>query len=248
MDRKQHKPLTKKERKKPQKGNPLGKSIMQRQALHDFIRKSLVPAKENEGKGLGFRLKNEGFRTPSGETDIGLASSLMSPNTVYRFKLQGFSTIVATAGSIVNVAIPFDPSSNGFNFSEWSALSGLFDEVRLYSFGVQACTYANTTVSLVNAPLLIGTNLTVSTAPGTEGPVATLTDAKYHPTAITNAMGWAHTFVNKGEIGWSLTSSVTVTPYAGCPGSFQLYSAAQTAASNVAKVLVWGIYDLRARA
>lgn len=213
--------------------------------LRTHIATGLV-GKSSEAKGI--ILRNENPRVSSGEPDNSMASALTSPNVVYSFKLQGFSTIVSTGGSIINFSIPFDPSSSGYNFSEWASLAALFSEVRLHSFRVEVCMYDLTFLTAgALAPLVIGSNLVSSAAPGTEGAVAALTDAVYHPPLNRSARGWTHRFVNSGLIGWSATSSVTVTPYAGCPGSFQCYSAGFPMSSNVGKVLVQGIYQFRAR-
>jgi len=194
----------------------------------------------------GTRLTNHGFLPSFSEPDNSLAQSLTSPNVVYMFKLQGFSTITTSSGTIA-VSISFDPSSTGYNFSEWTNLAALFDEVKLHSFSVQVCSYFNQTASQLGTPILIGTNLVSSSSPGTEGAVATLTDALYHSPNMTNASGFTHTFMNKGIIGWSTTSSLTVTPYAGCPGSFQLFSSGGTTTFTEFKVLVRGVYAFRAR-
>jgi len=213
--------------------------------LRLHITDGLVPKMSGETKGVV--LRNEFPLVSIGEPDNSMASALTSPNVIYTFKLQGFSTLVSTGGSVINSFVQFDPSSAGYNFSEWASLAALFSEVRLHSFTVEVCMYDQTFVTGSLAPLVIGTNLVTSAAPGTEGAVAALTDSTYHPAMNRTGTGWRHSFTNRGSIGWSSTSSVTTTPYAGCPGCFQIFSAAFNASANIGKVLVSGVYELRAR-
>jgi len=208
-----------------------------------FIRSGMTSIFEEKGHIL----RNEDKRViePLGNPEA--AQSLMEPNTVYTFSLFGYSTIVSTAGSIINVAIPMDPSSAGYNFTEWANLSALFDEVRLSSFHVQIVPYFNSTVALVNAPLAIGTNLVVSTAPGTIGAVINLADAYFLNAAMRSNKGHTHHF-RATDLAWSAVSSVTVTPYAGCPGSIQMFCTGYSAVVNAYQARVCGVYQFRARA
>jgi len=213
--------------------------------VHAVLRSSSLP----EEKGvIGVRLKNLIERKTVTEPDYDMASAFMSPNQVYTFKLQGYSTVSSNGSGIIAVSVPFDPSSGGFNFSEWTDLAALFDEVKLEGFRVQIVPFSNTTVTLTLAPLIIGTNLISSSAPGTEGAVAQLSDARYHPSMVTNSAGYSHSFRNHGIIGWSSTASVTDQPYAGCPGSFQMYVNNFSVSTLAFKVLVQGFYAFRARA
>jgi hypothetical protein len=123
----------------------------------------------------------------------------------------------------------------------------LFSEVKLSSFSIQVCSFYNNTAAYLATPLVVGTNLVSSAAPGTEAAVVQLTDAMYHSPILTNSSGWTHTFHNKGIIGWGSTSSVTTTPYAGCPGSFQMYYSSASTTANQFKVLVRGVYAFRGR-
>jgi len=198
-----------------------------------------------EEKGSILRNEDKRVIEPLGNPEA--AQSLMEANTVYTFSLYGYSTITSTGGSVINLAIPMDPSSAGYNFTEWANLSALFDEVRLKSFHVQFVPYLNTTVALVNAPLAVGTNLVVSTAPGTIGAVINLTDAYFLNPAMRSPKGHRHNF-HATDLAWSATSSVTVTPYAGCPGSIQLFCTGYAAGTNAYQARVTGIYQFRARA
>jgi len=198
----------------------------------------------SEEKGSILRNEDKRVIEPLGNPEA--AQSLMEPNKVYTFALYGYSTIVATGGSVINVAIPMDPSSAGYNFGEWSNLSALFDEARLSSFHVQIVPYFNSTVALVNAPLAIGTNLVVSTAPGSIGAVISLADAYFLHAAMRGAKGFTHHFTAT-DLLWSATSSMTVTPYAGAPGGIQMYCTGYSAGANAYQCRVMGVYQLRAR-
>lgn len=215
--------------------------------LHEIIKKSIMHVpKGQEQKWVVLRNEANTVKV-TGDSDMSTASAFMSPNQVYRFKLQGFSTITSNGSGIIAVSVPMDPSSAGFNFSEWTDLAALFDEVKLQGFRVQIVAFSNSTPSLIFSPMVIGTNLVSSSAPATEGAVATLTDASYHPSTMTNSSGFYHSFSNHGIIGWSSTASVTDQPYAGCPGSMLMYVNNFSVSTLAFKVLVQGFYEFRAR-
>jgi hypothetical protein len=177
-------------------------------------------------------------------------SMLISQTDTYRFLLKGFSTVSSSAGGIVAAFIPCDPSSTGFNFGEYSSLAALFSEVRLVGFRVQvvSVTSANGISSNEN-PLIIGSNNSTSSAPTSVGQVVALPDSKFWSALHdTSALGYTH-IVKVPSYGWSLTSSVTATPYAGCPGCVQIYGTANAGlgAQTVFLALVMGEYEFRSR-
>jgi len=168
--------------------------------------------------------------------------------TTYNVTLKGFSTLGTTIGGVANFAIPVDPSSTGYNFAEYTNLAALFGEVRVLRFEIQLVTFYYPSTSTAVTPIIVGFNPTLSTAPGSEGVVATLIDSEYWAAnGDRSARGAKFSVKFDPRLGFSLTSSVTVTPYAGCPGGFQLYGSGFNVSSNVAKVLVCGLYQFRSR-
>jgi hypothetical protein len=174
-----------------------------------------------------------------------------STNRQQTMVLRGFSTIASTAGSIINSFIPMDPSGAGFNFAEWTNIAALYSEIKIRSFKIQLHPYYlnnSPTATTDVAPIAVGTNISTSIAPGSEGAVLQLAGAHYLSPQLTNPSGCWHVYRNRGRIGWSTTTSVSTTPYAGAPGCIQIYCAQMPTSSNVMKILVVGEYDVRARA
>jgi hypothetical protein len=197
----------------------------------------------------GLQLVNETIMEPLDSADmesLGLASSMLTnPEHVYTFQLKGYSTLVSTAGGTISAFLPFDPSSTGFNFSEWSSLAALFTEFRLVEYSAQFVAAFNTGIGQM--PLAIGSNISYSSAPTSYGQVINQADSKiWAGQHDTSRLGYTHVCA-VNDLGWSLTSSVTATPYAGAPGCIQIYSDMQGATVNIGRVLCVGIYEFRSR-
>jgi len=204
---------------------------------------------EPDNVDFGECIRNQRFIYPisaQAADDLSTASGLLtSPMHVYTFELHGFSTLSSNASGVISSFIPFDPSSSGFNFSEWSTLSSLFSEYRLKSFHVQFVGAIQASVGQL--PLAIASNLSVSVAPSSTGTVIANADAKlWFAARDTSPTGYMHS-VSPTDILWAATATPTSVPYAGAPGSIQIYGDNQTATSNVGRCLVRGIYEFRSR-
>jgi len=70
-----------------------------------------------------------------------LFRSVYRPGMRYRFKTTKVSTLSSTAGGVLQVASPVYPSS----MSEYTPLSGIFDECRLMSTRVKVAMFSNGT-------------------------------------------------------------------------------------------------------
>ncbi len=184
-------------------------------------------------------------------TDTSMAKSFVNLNTVYTFRLGGHSTISQSSG-VVNTFIATDPSSSGVNFPEWSTLSSLFSEFRLKHFQVQFVvapfnlTNLGTAVSI--PPLMICGNLGTAVAPGSYAAVADNADAKLWAAAKdTSKNGYTHS-ISGTHLNFSQVTTPTTEPYAGAPGSIQIYgSFGSTTQADVVHVLISGIYEFRSR-
>jgi hypothetical protein len=182
------------------------------------------------------------------EESVSLAGSLLSQDTVYRFRLSGNVTVSYTTGAI-NTALSCDPSASGSNFPEWAQLSVLFQQVRLVEFCAQFCCPRNDTSSTQNfQPLAIGSSLATAASPGSYAAVADLADCKYYSFwKDTSPLGYTH-HLKPGHLQWAIVSTPNPGNYAGCPGGIQLYAAGGASPSTALQALVWGVYEFRSRA
>jgi hypothetical protein len=200
-------------------------------------------------KSKGLRLRDE---IPTQVSDADAISSMsdgISPWTTYNVTLKGFSTLTVSGAGVLAVAIPADPSSAGYNFAEYTDLSAIFTEVRILALSIQlAPIIDNATALTAGTPVLVGFNPNVSSAPASEGAVASLIDSTYWTAGADRSTRGSIFHVNyDSRLDFSLTSSVTVTPYAGCPGSYQLYGSGYPNSSVLGKALVLGLYQFRGR-
>lgn len=176
------------------------------------------------------------------------ASSFMDPKRTYTFMLKGFSTLTCSASGILDVFLPFDPSSTGYNFAEWTDVAGLFSEFRLIMFKVQFTGVKNTAGSFVYPPVAIGSNLSYSAIASSQGAVIQQADGRFW-TAVgdSSPLGIIHRVVPGPRLGWSSVSTPVNAPYAGSPGCIQIYGTGQGVSNQVGYATVMGIYEFRVR-
>jgi hypothetical protein len=204
----------------------------------------MAPAKEIKFRtGGSMRVSDLAYQTPD---DTGLAKSLIDLNTVYRFRLSGYSEIKFSSG-IINVYFACDPSSSGVNFAEWTTLSDLFSEFKMVSFSLQLVPMRWFQDTLGTNPLGICGNLGTAVNPGSYGAIMDNADAQLVNAGLTSNLGYTHT-VHGTHLNYSVVSSPTTDPYAGAPGSIQLYQTS-TGSSNTQMwgVKIVGVYDFRSR-
>jgi len=147
-----------------------------------------------------------------------------------------------------SVTYPFDPSSTGFNFSEWADVAALFSEFRLKSFHVQFLGVSNTTVAMNWFPIGICSNLSLSAAPTSMGEIVQNADGRFwKATQQTSDLGYVHRVKPGVPLGWSTVVSPTNTPYAGAPGCIQIYTASQGVGAIIGLAMVTGLYEFRVR-
>lgn len=176
------------------------------------------------------------------------ASSFMSPSMVYTFMLKGYSTISSNGSGVVNSYLQFDPSSSGYNFAEWADLAALFSEVRLDRVQLQVLTsnwsQASAPIEFVSFAAAIDPS--AQGAPGSLGAVISLADGKFVNGQMSSSHGCIYNYSSSGN-SWSPTSTVVVTPYAGCPGSFKIYGTGFPNTTQVAVIMVRFVYSFRCR-
>jgi len=188
------------------------------------------------------------------DTSMITSMDFVSLNQVYRFRLGGFSGITQTAG-VINTFFACDPSAAGTNFPEWTTLAALFSEFRLVEYGVQfVCDWNNSNQSTVGTlaagipTCIIAGNLGTAVAPGSLTAVCDNADAKFvQIPRMTSNLGYTHV-INGTGVGWSQVTTPTTTPYAGAPGSIQMYGTfGALSQANAIRCIIWGIYDFRSR-
>lgn len=217
--------------------------------VHKFVTNLRTRALYSEHKfksGGSCRVSDQVALAPDAES-VELASSLVSLNTVYRFRLAGVFTLSMTSGTI-NTYAACDPSAAGINFSEWSTLSALFSEFRLVEFGCQIVPNNNVSTGTSSCgALAVCGNLGTAIAPGSYAAVADNADSKLMNLYTTTPLGYTHVIDGRG-IEWSQVTTPTTEPYAGAPGSIQFFSNFGSASvSDIFRIIVWGIYDFRSR-
>jgi len=182
-------------------------------------------------------------------SDVSAASPFVSLNTVYRFRLGGHSVLAQTSG-VINTFYSCDPSSNGVNFGEWATLSALFSEFRLVRFGLQltANKFNTSSTNITEAPMAVAGNLGTAVNPGSYAALADNADCRlWCRGRDTSPTGYHHSLNGTG-IEWSQVTTPTVEPFAGAPGSIQVYSnGGSDTETNAVHVMVWAIYEFRSR-
>jgi hypothetical protein len=196
----------------------------------------------------GIRVSDKSFSVDTTSTDI--ASTFVDMEKVYRFRLAGYTTIVANGSGVINTFIAFDPSSTGANFPEWTTLTALFSEFRMVEFGIQLVqSDLITAPSPTCQPLAVASNLGTAGSPGSYNAIADNADCVlYNWCCDTSPKGLKHVVRQLG-LGWSQVTTPTTEPYAGAPGSMQFYgtTGAASFAGKQIGLLAWGVYEFRSR-
>jgi hypothetical protein len=169
-----------------------------------------------------------------------------SINLVYSMMLQGESTLTSTSSGEIKSFIPFDPSSAGYSFNEWSTLSALYQEVKFVLMEIQLIPYQ---YAGPGSPLYVSYRFDTSTAPTSVSDVINSASLRlFNVTRDTTTLGMRVIARARGPLNWSPTSTVVTTPYAGCPGCFQLYGNTYDATTPLCLVRVRAVYAFRGRA
>jgi hypothetical protein len=160
--------------------------------------------------------------------------------------LQGFSSLSSGGTGVVSAFIPFDPSSTGFGFAEWADIAALYSEVKHVATEIQISPY--NAAETLGTPLYIGYRFDSAVNPASAAAVLQLASCRfYNVIRDTTSRSFRMIAKAKPPLSWSLTSTVTTAPYAGCPGSFQFYGSNYAPSIVIAQVRVKGIYLVRGR-
>lgn len=171
-----------------------------------------------------------------------------SQNRTQTLMLHGESTLTSDSktgdGYFV---IPFDPSGSGYSFAEWSNISSLWGEIKHIATQVQFGGLYSSVITQ-GSPLFIGYVFTDSNVPSGLADVTQLPSAKeWNFMRDNSARGYTMTARARRPLGWSLTSTVTTSPYAGCPGAFKIAGTGYNTNTNMCMVRVKSIYLVRGR-
>jgi hypothetical protein len=196
--------------------------------------------------GTGVRVSDVNYAA----ADTSLAGSFVDLNRVYRFRLGGHTTIGYTTGTLDDF-FPCDPSASGLGFPEWTTLAALFSEFKLVSLTIQLVRQRQQSSDYntqFNNPIMIAGNLGTAIAPGSYSALADNADSfMWNASQSTSDRGIYHTLHGTG-LNYSQVTTPTTEPYAGAPGSIQVFGTATSGVPNdVIHALVIGIYDFRSR-
>lgn len=163
----------------------------------------------------------------------------------YTVRLVGTGYLASGTSGVIAQSFVCDPSVS--SLSEWSNFASLFDEVRCLGFKVQLATVSDPATVLVGTPLQIGSFTRTTATPPTRAAVAVAPDSAMVPFPNTTSTCYTHVMKYPKDILWAATSSPTGGPWAGCPGSIQVYSDSNTASQSLFAYTIVGKYALRGR-
>lgn len=226
-----------------------------RSPIHTWLDKAkaqgLAELKDSKVR-LRVRAPGSGLRVSDityAAADTSLAGSFVDLNRVYRFRLGGHTTVGYSSGTLDDF-FPCDPSASGLGFPEWTTLAALFSEFKLVSLTIQLVRQRQATnvTTEFNNPVMIAGNLGTAAAPGSYSALADNADSfMWNASQSTSDRGIYHTLHGTG-LNYSQVTTPTTEPYAGAPGSIQLFGTATSGTpGDVIHALVIGIYDFRSR-
>jgi len=185
-------------------------------------------------------LSREFLRTQlTGRFDGLKMKSRTKVDQTYTLRLGAQSPITTTAGGVIAAAVLANPNGT---FIEWSSFSPLFDEVKLVSLRVEIFMLCGTT----QATASFGCFLSNTTTPSSEQAVLASGNSKKLGCNNNTSIPCKIKLV-PGTLNWATTSSPAPGPYAGCPGSIQVYGSGFTPSTTITQMGVFGQYLLRGR-
>jgi hypothetical protein len=173
--------------------------------------------------------------------------SLVSSNGVeqrYDLRVTAITTLISSAAGVLAEVWPADPSV--FPYGDWSSFSSLFDEVKFAHMKVHLWVYDPIAVATGQPAGVSGSFLRTTAAPSSLQSVATAGNSQL--VSMVNTSPTSHVVsLSGGSLGWAATSSPNPGPFAGCPGSCQLYASGLTPSVSVGTYMVVAHYHLRGR-
>ncbi len=157
-----------------------------------------------------------------------LASTFISVDTIYEFRLSRFFAKTTSAGGVLDDFFDNNPAS----YAEWSALTTLFSMVKLRKvvarFSTEYSRAVGTTVAVGQfRPMVININFDDIGAPGSyagalDSPLNKVWNYAFDTSPIGPTL--ALNFTGEHEPLWAdVTTPSSSTLYQGCPGCCQMY-------------------------
>jgi len=173
---------------------------------------------------------------------LTLHNSRKGIDQTYHLRMSNITSITTSAGGVWAAAVITNPSSS---FSEWSLFAPLFDEVKLELFSV-AVFCSQQITSSASGTMVMGAFLNNTTTPASAN--AVLMSGSSRPVSVCNYTSIPSKIVLKpGVLNWASTSSPSPGPYAGCPGSIQVYGTSLPVSLSIGSMTLVGRYILRGR-
>jgi hypothetical protein len=164
----------------------------------------------------------------------------------YTVRLASTGVLSSSVTGVVAQSFECDPSAS--SLPEWSTFAGLFDEVKCVGFEVRLCPYFDiNSVGSVITRLYVGSFTRTVATPSSSTLVAVAPDSEQLNPLMTSTLGHRHVMKYPTDILYAATSTPTAGPYAGCPGSIQVYSDANSNSIALWAYMVVGHYALRGR-
>jgi len=124
-------------------------------------------------------------------------------------------------------------------------MSSLYQEIKHIATEIQLVPYEYTGPG---TPLYVSYRFDTAAAPtGVSDVVGSATLRLFNVTRATTNTGMRVIAKSRGPLNWSPTGTVVTSAYAGCPGCFQFYGSAYTAAGVICLIRVRSIYAFRGR-
>lgn len=195
---------------------------------------------------------------PSTDSDMAMAGSLISLNTVYEFRLVSNAAqpanLASSVGGVIAGFQSADPSGGGtWTASEWAALTSLFSEVQMSKFTVEfwpvrlASTLLAGSAASGNGLVISGVLSTVTVAPAAWNAVNDNADAKIYSFANdTTHQPFSHTIVGT-DLSWAIVTTPNPGSFAGCPGSIQYFGNGFIPSTALLLYQPVGYYKFRSR-
>jgi hypothetical protein len=174
----------------------------------------------------------------------GVANGHGSGWANYTVRLPAAVVVASTSGGVIAASFLADPSN--IPLYEWSTFAALFDEVKCVGFEVWLSPNSDT-ANLINAGLAVGSFTRSVSVPASYTAVLVAPDSVLASPSNTTKLAYRHKMKYPRDILFAPTASPAPGPYAGCPGSIQIYSTGNQANVSALTVFVVGTYRLRGR-
>jgi len=163
----------------------------------------------------------------------------------YSVRLVATGFLSSSAGGVTAFAFLCDPTS--LPLSEWSTFASLFDEVKIKTFLVRLATVQSTAMVAQSSPLHVGSFTRTTATPSSALSVDVAPDSVLMTSTQTSQLAYTHKMKVPRDLLFAATSSPAPGPYAGCPGSIQVFGNGMPSTASTHEYVVVGRYHLRGR-